>query len=125
MNRRQELNASSPLPRLPGCPLRGEAEVLGSLSKAGSPPNGVLLDSVPSRADWAAEGDQEGANLGISVGTAGDVNGDGFDDVIVGAYGYDDDQKAEGTSVRLVRRAARIASDPSGVSRWLRDHHSA
>jgi hypothetical protein len=35
--------------------------------------------------DWTAESDQAGANFGISVGTAGDVNGDGFGDVIVGA----------------------------------------
>src|SRR6185436_13503605 len=35
--------------------------------------------------DWTAEGEQQGASFGISVGTAGDVNGDGYDDVIVGA----------------------------------------
>ncbi len=34
---------------------------------------------------WTAEGDQANAGLGWSVAAAGDVNGDGFDDVIVGA----------------------------------------
>ncbi len=37
---------------------------------------------------WTAEGDQSGANLGRSVRTAGDVNGDGYSDVIVGVDGY-------------------------------------
>jgi hypothetical protein len=35
---------------------------------------------------WSAEGDTEGAGFGFSVGSAGDVNGDGYDDIIVSAY---------------------------------------
>jgi hypothetical protein len=40
------------------------------------------LTALPS---WKAQSNQYGALLGYSVGTAGDVNGDGYDDVIVGA----------------------------------------
>ena len=40
-------------------------------------------------ADWEAESDQILSFLGCSVSTAGDVNGDGFDDIILGASKYD------------------------------------
>jgi hypothetical protein len=51
---------------------------------------------TPDNADWTAESDQAYAEFGIEVGTVGDVNGDGYDDVIVGAQLYDDDQEDEG-----------------------------
>lgn len=55
----------------------------------------VGLSTAP---DWMIEGDQDGAKLGYSVGTAGDVNGDGYTDVIVGAYQYDQDDADEGSA---------------------------
>jgi hypothetical protein len=54
-------------------------------------PGGLLTSPV-----WSTEPNQPGANLGGSVGTAGDVNGDGYSDVIVGAYAYDNGQTNEG-----------------------------
>jgi hypothetical protein len=38
-------------------------------------------------ASWTASGETTNNYFGISVATAGDVNGDGYSDVIVGAYG--------------------------------------
>jgi hypothetical protein len=44
------------------------------------------LQNVPV---WQVQGEQEWALLGSSVSAAGDVNGDGYGDVVLGAYGYD------------------------------------
>ena len=62
----------------------------------GSP--GGIGDRTPGLADAQLESDQSGANMAWSVAGAGDVNGDGFDDVIVGAYLYDAGESNEGAA---------------------------
>ena len=44
---------------------------------------------TPANADWSAEANRAASGLGFSCGTAGDVNGDGYSDVIVGVPLYD------------------------------------
>lgn len=68
------------------------------------------LTYIPLYPDWVTDGDQVGAHLGESVASAGDVNGDGYDDVIVGASDYDE------PSYDQVGQAYLFYGSPSGPS---------
>jgi hypothetical protein len=59
--------------------------------------------------NWSESGSQNNAKYGSAVATAGDVNGDGYGDVIVGAYTYDDDGKTD------VGRATVYHGGPAGL----------
>ncbi|MBL0358639.1 MAG: FG-GAP repeat protein [Chitinophagaceae bacterium] len=56
------------------------------------------------------EGNQQAASLGNVVSAAGDVNGDGYSDVIAGAYIYDKGQVNEGIAVVYYGSATGINS---------------
>ena len=65
---------------------------------------------LPGTANWSAESDQADARFGEVVGTAGDMNGDGFDDVLVGTPWFDNGEVDEGgvfSLLRLVLRTGR------------------
>ncbi len=68
------------------------------------------LSSIPS---WSAESDQTDAHLGLSVSSAGDVNGDGYSDVIAGADGYDNVEIDEGGAFVYHGSSSGLAASPN------------
>jgi hypothetical protein len=63
-------------------------------------------------ADWTVTG-QAGGNFGQAVGQAGDVNGDGFSDVIVGEPGHNAVQNDVGAAFVYLGGANGLATTPS------------
>ena len=61
-------------------------------------PGGLGANGTPSNADWSAETNQDNARMGTSARTAGDVNGDGYSDIITGARLYDNTFTDEGAA---------------------------
>ena len=62
---------------------------------------------------WAPIGGQAGAAFGSSVAPAGDVNGDGYSDVLVGAPGFDNGQADEGRAFLYLGSASGLAASPA------------
>jgi hypothetical protein len=73
---------------------------------------------------WMAEGDQDGAGFGSAVGTAGDVNGDGYADVVVGAYYYDSGQWDEGRAFVYHGSATGLAASSAWTAESDQDSTS-
>ena len=77
-----------------------------------APPADAALVSGP----WAPIGGQAGAAFGSSVAPAGDVNGDGYGDALVGAPLFDNGQADEGRAFLYLGSANGLAT--SAVWTW-------
>jgi hypothetical protein len=71
---------------------------------------GGIVGTNPGTAHAQLESDQAGAQLGLSVAGAGDVNGDGYADVIVNAWSYDAGQTDEGAAFVFLGSSTGIPS---------------
>ena len=76
---------------------------------------------LAAAAAWTAEGEQDIASFGLAVAAAGDVNGDGFDDVLIGAPGRDNGQSDEGQVFLYFGSASGLAATPG----WTLDGNVA
>jgi hypothetical protein len=74
---------------------------------------------VPALASWTAEPDQASAFFGASVATAGDVNGDGYSEVLVGSDRFDGGQTDEGRAFLYYGNAG------DGLDRTRRMHRTS
>ncbi len=68
---------------------------------------------LPGTANWTSELNQDSAYFGISVSTAGDINGDGYSDVIVGASYYNNGQNDEGRAYVFNGSASGLSASES------------
>jgi hypothetical protein len=76
---------------------------------------------LEAAAAWTAEGDQVNASFGVSVASAGDVNGDGYSDIVVGAYQFDNGQTDEGRAFVYHGSAAGLAA----AAAWTAESNQA
>jgi hypothetical protein len=75
-----------------------------------------IANGTPATAQTRLEGNQAGAEMGVNVGGAGDVNGDGYADVIVGAWHYDAGETDEGAAFVFHGSATGIANGNPGTA---------
>jgi len=81
----------------------------------------VTIDPLATSPAWTVESNQANSSFGNSVASAGDVNGDGYADVIVGAPSYDNGQTDEGRA--FVYHGS--ASGLSGSANWTEENDVA
>ncbi|MEO8503968.1 MAG: integrin alpha [Acidobacteriota bacterium] len=84
-----------------------------------------IASGNPAGASTTLQSNQSDAQLGSSVAAAGDVNGDGYGDVIVGARLYDAGQTDEGAAFVFLGSATGVAAgDPSNASATLQSNQA-
>jgi hypothetical protein len=69
-------------------------------------PSGWQMDADLSNANASFIGEDIGDYCGYSVDGAGDVNGDGYDDILIGAYGDDDGGTSAGQTYLFFGKAS-------------------
>jgi len=81
----------------------------------------ITIDPLMTSPAWTVEGNQTFAHLGSAAATAGDVNADGFSDVVVGAYGYDNGEEDEGRAFLFLGSPAGLSASPA----WTAESNQA
>ena len=71
-------------------------------------------NGLSAKPAWSMEGPQGGSQFGQSVASAGDINHDGYDDIIIGIPGRSNGQASEGSAVVYLGSSSGL----SGVPAW-------
>jgi len=70
-------------------------------------------DGLSNTPDWTAEGNQGACSFGVGLAGLGDINGDGYDDVAIGAPRYSNGEQNEGRVFVYYGSAAGLPANPS------------
>ena len=81
----------------------------------------ITIDPLATAPEWLVIGDQSLSRLGFSARYAGDVNNDGFDDIVAGAFGYNSGSSYEGKAFLYLGSA----SGPSTTAVWTAESNQA
>lgn len=74
----------------------------------------IMVDPFATSPAWTAVGNQKAVFFGPFVATMGDINGDGYSDVIVGAYAYGNGSRSDRRRGARSDYAVRIACAQGG-----------
>ena len=78
-------------------------------------------NGLVTSASWSTESDVANSHFGNSVASAGDVNGDGYDDVVVGSYDATHNESSEGFAFVYYGSASGLDSS----TKWKVESNSA
>ena len=79
---------------------------------AGSSTHAAFVSPYPG---WSVASGQASASLGMALDGGGDINGDGFEDVLVGLPGYDDGQASEGAVFMYLGDGTSFEAEPAWI----------
>jgi hypothetical protein len=77
---------------------------------------------LSANADWVATSDQAGASFGAAVAGAGDVNADGYEDLLVGALQYDAPASEQGMAFLYHGSGTGPGATPDWTSSGVDSH---
>lgn len=81
-------------------------------SATGLNANGTRPMGMPSNANWIGEPNRTESDYGFSVASAGDVNMDGYGDVVTGAWGFEETRSIEGKAFVYLGSPAGLQTVP-------------